>query len=74
MAKDNNLKIFYQDTNSMHIIYDQVEPLAKLFKEKEGRNLIGEELGQFHIDFDIFDEKENKVKGVKNIKAIESYF
>ena len=74
LAEDNNLKIFYQDTDSMHIIYDQVEILAKLFKETEGRNLIGEELGEFHIDFDICDEKGNKVKGVKNIKAIESYF
>ena len=74
LAEDNNLKIFYQDTDSMHIIYDHVEILAKLFKETEGRKLIGDELGEFHIDFDIFDEKGNKVKGVKNIKAIESYF
>ena len=58
----------------MHIIYDQIEILAKLFKETNGRNLIGDELGEFHIDFDMFDEKGNKVKGVKNIKAIETYF
>ena len=33
LADDNKLNIWYQDTDSMHINYEEVETLAKLFKE-----------------------------------------
>ena len=33
LADDNKLSIWYQDTDSMHINYEEVETLAKLFKE-----------------------------------------
>lgn len=67
LAEDNDLKIYYQDTDSMHIDYDDVEVLEKKFQEKYHRILTGKQLGQFHIDFDL--------KGaVKDIKAINSIF
>ena len=53
LAEDNNINIYYQDTDSMHIQDDKIMLLEKLFKEKYGRNLIGKELGEFHCDFDL---------------------
>jgi len=67
LADENNLNIWYQDTDSMHIDYEQVEILAKLFKKEYKRNLIGEDMGQFHIDF-------NMDGAVDDIYAIEAYF
>ena len=67
-AEDNNLNIYYQDTDSMHIVYDQVPILAEGFKNKYNRELIGEELGQFHVDFEMEGAKEGA-----EIYSIESY-
>jgi len=67
LAEDNDLKIYYQDTDSMHIDYDDVEVLENKFQEKYNRILTGKQLGQFHIDFDL--------KGaVEDIKAVNSIF
>jgi len=52
LADDKNIKIYYTDTDSIHIDEDGVKPLAKAFKEKYGRELIGKSLGQFHCDFE----------------------
>jgi len=51
LAEDNNIQIYYQDTDSMHINYSEVEKLEKLFYNKYNRALNGKEMGQFHIDF-----------------------
>ena len=48
LGEDN---IYYQDTDSMHVDEDKVEPLAAAYKEKYGLELIGSKLGQFHCDF-----------------------
>ena len=50
-AEDNNIKIFYQDTDSGHYYRKDLPVLAQLFKEKYGRDLVGKNLGQFHSDF-----------------------
>jgi hypothetical protein len=65
-AEDNGCKMFYQDTDSIHISDKDISKLEKIFKEKYNRDLIGKNLGQFHSDFDI--------KGCKNIVAVESVF
>lgn len=52
-ADDNNLDITYTDTDSIHIKYDDVAKLEKLFYDKYNRNLTGKGMGQFHIDFDL---------------------
>ena len=36
----------------MHINYDEVEILIKEVKAKYGRDLVGRNMGQFHIDFE----------------------
>ena len=56
LAEDLNIKIYYQDTDSMHIEKDKLELLNNKFKLIYGRDLIGKNLGQFHNDFDEFDK------------------
>jgi len=51
LAEDNDIKIYYQDTDSMHIENDKIEILSKMFKKRYGRELVGKNLGQFHCDF-----------------------
>lgn len=66
-AEDNNLNIYYQDTDSIHIEDDDIDKLQHIYKNNFNRELIGEDLGQFHSDF--------KLKGAtKNIKAVKSIF
>ena len=54
-AEDNDVNVYYQDTDSMHIEADKVELLANAFRERYERELIGKQLGQFHSDFDTFE-------------------
>ena len=51
-AEDLNIKIFYQDTDSMHIEKARLNDLSEEFKKRYNRELIGKNLGQFHNDFD----------------------
>lgn len=76
LASDNSIKIFYQDTDSMHLFDKDVKPLAKLFKDKYRRELIGEDMGQFHPDFEVHDNLGEKIKVDRgtSITAIESLF
>jgi hypothetical protein len=62
LAEDNDINIWYQDTDSMHIDDNQISALAGLFKVKYQRELIGKHMGQFHSDF------------IKDSKAHESIF
>ena len=51
-AEDLGIRIFYQDTDSMHIEMNRLNELADEYKSRFGRDLIGKNLGQFHNDFD----------------------
>lgn len=62
LAEDLDCKIYYQDTDSMHILDSDIEKLSTEFKAKYNRELIGESLGQFHSDFK------------DSAKSVESYF
>lgn len=53
LAEDNNLNMYYQDTDSIHIDSEHIEILAKLYYGVFNKELIGENLGQFHSDFDL---------------------
>ena len=66
LAEDNNIDLYYQDTDSMHLRDAHIPLLSKLFKETYGRELIGKGLGQFHSDFDL--------PGCSNIVAVKSIF
>lgn len=44
-------KIWYNDTDSMHIESEYIDKIAKVFKNKYKKELIGKHMGQFHCDF-----------------------
>jgi len=71
LAEDNEIKIFYQDTDSMMLYDKNVKSLGELFKVEYGRELIGEDMGQFHTDFEVSDDdRDNSYP----ITATESLF
>jgi hypothetical protein len=80
LAEDNNINIYYQDTDSMHIEDNDIKKLAKIFYNKYNRELIGKKMGQFHTDFDLVDyvkidnEGFDESKQCKNIYASRSIF
>jgi hypothetical protein len=51
-AEEHDIKIFYTDTDSMHIQESGIEKLESEFELKYNRKLVGANLGQFHCDFD----------------------
>jgi hypothetical protein len=55
LAEDNNIDIYYQDTDSMHLRNDdgQLDRLSELYYAKYNRVLQGSALGQFHCDFEV---------------------
>ena len=53
VANDNDIDIYYQDTDSTHLKRKDVPILQKKYNEKYNRELIGKNLGQFHSDFDL---------------------
>jgi hypothetical protein len=66
LAEDNDIDLYYQDTDSMHLRDEHIPILSKVFKDTYGRELIGKGLGQFHSDFDL--------PGCTNIVATKSIF
>lgn len=67
LAEDLGMRIFYQDTDSMHIENHNLNLLASEYKKLYDRDLIGSDLGQFHSDFDLKPESTN-------VRSIEGYF
>ena len=65
-ADDLNIKTYYQGTDSIHLNYDDVPLVVKRYKGKYGLELVGEDLGDFHIDLPQKD-------GYKDVDAIESF-
>lgn len=58
LANDNEIPIYYTDTDSIHLLKKDVPKLGDLYKEEYKRDLIGENLLQFHTDF-----KSENIKG-----------
>ena len=56
LAEDIGVKIYYQDTDSMHLEKSKLSLLRDEFFKKYGRILDGDDLGQFHSDFDELNE------------------
>lgn len=51
LAQDLSVPIYYTDTDSMHLPTDAIPRLQEAFLAKYTRELIGEDMGQFHTDF-----------------------
>ena len=69
LSQDLGIKIYYQDTDSMHLANSEISKLAEAFKNEHNRELIGKNMGQFHTDFDL----KGADKGCE-IVATESIF
>ena len=52
-ADDCDVKIYYQDTDSIHLDCDDVPLVVKGYR-KYGLELVGEDLGNFHVGFDLY--------------------
>lgn len=68
LAEDIGIKIYYQDTDSMHLHERAIPKLSEAFEEKYKTKLIGSDMCQFHTDFSVSDG------GATNIRAVESIF
>ena len=66
-AEQNDIDIFYTDTDSLHLFEADLPRLAMLFKSKYSRELIGAKMTQFHCDFDSFDGSVGKIYSKKLI-------
>ena len=53
-AEQNNIDIYYTDTDSVHLNECDLPKLASIYKEKYGKELIGKNMTQFHCDFDTY--------------------
>jgi hypothetical protein len=67
LAEDNNIPIYYQDTDSVHMRKSDLEKLDKLFRDKYNRELIGKNLGQFHSDFACIGDSKEMPIAIKSI-------
>jgi hypothetical protein len=70
LAEDLGIKIYYQDTDSMHIEDPKIDLLATEYKKKYDRELLGKSLGQFHCDF----EPREGATEEEHAVSIESYY
>jgi hypothetical protein len=69
-ANENELPIFYQDTDSMHLYDDDVPKLKAAYDAKYGRELDGKALGQFHIDFELNGAAKKKDGAPEDAKIV----
>lgn len=66
LASDNDILVYYQDTDSMHIKDDDIKRLEALYRTEYGKELHGKGLCQFGSDFEI--------DGCKNVRSVLSCF
>ena len=66
-ADDCEIKVYYQDTDSIHLNYDDVPKCVDRYKDTYGLQLVGEDLGIFYVDFDLYG-------ATSEIYAVESLF
>ncbi|KAJ1615766.1 hypothetical protein T492DRAFT_606813 [Pavlovales sp. CCMP2436] len=60
---DNEKKqVFYTDTDSIHCLKKDIEIIAENYKKEYNREIIGNDLGQFHNDFEM-----NNCKNVDSV-------
>ncbi len=53
VANSNDIPIYYTDTDSMHLNFNDVNKLEQLYNKKYDRELNGKNLTQFHNDFSL---------------------
>ena len=51
VSNDCGVKICDQDTDSIHLNYEDVDKIVHRYKETHNQDLVGQGLGNFHVDF-----------------------
>lgn len=67
LAEDNEIPVYYQDTDSIHIRECDLQRLADLYGAKYNRALIGKALGQFHSDFACIGDSKDMPVAIRSI-------
>ena len=49
-ADDIGIKIYYQDTDNIHLNYDDVTEIIQTYTQKYNQDLVGENVVNFHVD------------------------
>ena len=60
-AEQNNIDLYYQDTDSIHLKKSDLNKLAEIYKKKYGIQLIDKQMIQFHCNFDSLNGAVGKV-------------
>ena len=66
-ANDCDVNIYYQDTDSIHLNDGDVDTFVKIYKDKCGLDLVGEELGKFHVYFPEIEKGCGEVYGIESL-------
>lgn len=56
LAEDNNIPIFYTDTDSIHLNEGDIQRLSEIFEAKFGTPLMSKKLGEFSTEFDVSEK------------------
>jgi len=58
VANDNNIVIYYQDTDSMHLKNADIAKLEECYKQKYNTEIRGDQMAKFHSDFSLKGAKK----------------
>ena len=64
VSNDCGVKIYHQYTYSIHLNYDDVDKTVKIYTQQYNQDLVGDGLGNFHVDFSM-DGAVTKMYGVE---------
>lgn len=76
LAEDLGINIYHQNIDSIHIEYSQIPKLEKEYEKIYGKKLIGDQLGQLHINLDpcIFNnDVKNNFSLSKKLIVIDNF-
>jgi hypothetical protein len=74
LAEELRIIIMYQDTDSMHIHAKDIERLSVEYQKRFNRPLIGKDLGQFHNDFEVGQDKGTEPVAIKTIVCAKKVY
>ena len=63
---DCGVKLYYRDTDSIHLTYDDVDKVVERYNDKYGQALVGKNLGQFHVDLPDIEKNCGEVYGIES--------
>ena len=75
VSNDCGVKVYYQDTDSIHVYSDDVDKNVKIYKQKYKQYLVGDGLGNFQVGFSM-DGAVTEIYGVESLflgKNIDRY-